>query len=398
MQTDYGIDFGSLLLIFGLSFLIPLAINQVKLFRIPEVIGEIAAGIIIGKSGFGIMHQSALTNFISTSGFVFLMFLSGLEIDFSRFRARGSEYGNEANLFVMCMSMFLLIFVLSFMISYMLFCLNIGINPLILTLILSSASLGIVMPTLKEAKMINGPLGQIILLTAVIADFSTMLMLPAVMAIISGANSAKPFFLIIPIAAFLVIYLTGKLFQGVRFIRRPGPGTSKWEVRSAFALILVFVTLAELVDIEIILGAFLAGVLYSLFIKKRKSEILPQLDAIGYGLLIPIFFIVTGSEFDFKAVLADKKAFLSLGALIISAYAVKTIPALILTKRFSMKESIGAGFLLSSNLSLTIAVSLAALKERVITQSMCSTFLLFAVFTCIVSPILFCDTLCRVSE
>lgn len=204
------------------------------------------------------------------------------------------------------------------------------------------------------------------MISAIIADFSTMLILPFVIAIATGKKSTNFLYSLIIIAAFVSMYFIGKMLLAVRFIRRPVFGASQWEIRAAFALILIFVTISELVDIEIILGAFLAGILFSLFFQRYRSEILPKLDAIGYGLLIPVFFII-------------------------SAYIVKVIPSFAYKKYFSWRETIGAGFLLSSNLSLTIAIAFIALKEGIITESLYSTFLLFAIFTCIISPMKFFD-------
>jgi Kef-type K+ transport system membrane component KefB len=159
-------------------------------------------------------------------------------------------------------------------------------------------------------------------------------------------------------------------------------------VRASFALMLTFATLAEMANLEIILGAFLAGILYSFLFKTYRNEIQPKLEAIGYGFLIPVFFIMIGVTFDFK-ILLTPQVYLLLPLLLYIAYIVKLIPALILRKYFGWRETLGAGFLLSARLSLIIAISLIALKEGLISQSIHSALIIVAMITCLLSPIIF---------
>lgn len=386
MSYDYS--FRSLLIIFILAFLIPLVINKIRVFRIPVVIGEIIAGIVIGKSGLNIVRTNPWIDFLSIFGFVFLMFLSGLEIDFTYLKTINFKRKREMNPLALGTILFLLTLLISFLLSVILVYINIHISPLILTLIFSSISLGIVVPVLKDVQIIGKPVGQAILLSAIIADFTTMLLLPVVMSIVADRKSFNLIYFVILIAVFIIMYFFGKKLHLLSFIRRPQAGSSQWEIRTALVLILLFVAISELIDMEIILGAFLAGILFSLFTQRPRPELLNKLDAIGYGLLIPVFFIKTGAEFDFRTVLSDGKALLLLPVLLIFAYIAKVIPALVFKKYFGWKETISAGFLLTSNLSLTLAIALTAYRERILSESFYSTFLLFAIATCIISPVL----------
>ena len=382
------LNFYSLLIIALLAFLLPLAVSKLRRVKIPVVIAEILAGIMLGKSGFNIIQEDLWIEFLSLFGFAYLMFLSGVEIDFSYFEKLRNEKSVKAHPLFLGILIFLLTLLLSFLISAQLAAAGLVKSPFFLTLIFSTTSLGIVVPILKENKIINEPLGQTILMSALIADFATMLMMPVIMFIVRPEGSLKLLTSLLVFAAFALFYFISKRYFRIDFDGNPTYESSQLKIRAAFALILVFVSLAQLTDVEIILGAFLAGILFSLLFHEFRTELAPKLDAIGYGFLIPIFFITVGANFNLKTVLTPDTLII-LPLYVAIAYLVKLIPTMVLKKYFSWKETISVGFLLSSRLSLIIAIALVAWKAGFISETTYSTFILVAIVTCIVSPILF---------
>ncbi len=382
------LHFGSMFIIAALAFLLPLLVNRIKVIRIPVVIAEIAAGIIVGKSGFNLVANDVWIDFLSLFGFAYLMFLSGVEIDFSYFTKTEKRPDNHANPLVLGGIIFILTVIFSYLISLMLTGFGFIKNPLFLTLIFSTTSLGIVIPILKEKEILDQPVGQTILIAALIADFATMLMIPVVLFITRGTGGLDLFLPLIIFVCFAVVYFIGKRLLKIHPFKNPTYETSQLKVRAAFALVLVFVAIAEVVNVEIILGAFLAGILFSLLFDEFRMEIAPKLDAIGYGFLIPIFFIMLGVRLDLKTVFT-LQSLLIFPVFILVAYAVKLIPSLILKFFFPWRQTLGAGFLLSSRLSLIIAISLIAWQSGIITETTHSTFILVAVVTCLFSPVMF---------
>ena len=382
-----NINFYSLLIIAILAFLLPLLVHRFKRVKIPVVIAEIIAGIIMGKSGFNIIQNDVWIEFLSLFGFAYLMFLSGVEIDFSYFKnlRRGKARGNPL---LIAIAIFLMTLVLSYVISSQLTKAGITKNTLFLTIIFSTTSLGVVVPTLKEHKIINEPAGQTILMAALIADFATMLLVPILMFVYRSEGSVSLLMSLIVFAAFAILYFLGKRYFKIDFNGNATFESSQLKIRAAFALILVFVSLAELSNVEIILGAFLAGILFSLLFHEFRTEIVPKLDAIGYGFLIPIFFISVGAGFNLKAVLMPE-TLIALPLFVVIAYVVKIAPTLILKRYYSWRETLGAGFLISSRLSLIIAIALVAWEADIIKETTYYTFILVAIITCIASPMLF---------
>ena len=152
------------------------------------VVAEIIAGIFVGKSGFNIIEPDIWLQVLSTLGFIFLMFLSGLEIDFSIFKQKGKKYDKRTKYISGASIIFLFIFILSYALSLLFVWLGFVDNAMFMTLIISTISLGVVVPTLKENNLGKTAIGQIILLVAVIADLVTMILL----AVFVGLNSERP--------------------------------------------------------------------------------------------------------------------------------------------------------------------------------------------------------------
>ncbi|MBL7138181.1 MAG: cation:proton antiporter [Bacteroidales bacterium] len=156
-------------------------------------------------------------------------------------------------------------------------------------------------------------------------------------------------------------------------------------------ILLIFVVLAQFIGREVmLLGAFLGGLLLSVYTHKARSLLLLKLDGMGYGFFIPVFFIMVGIRFD-PIVLAglERSLFLFLGLFLVTLYAVKVIPSLIWIRLFGFRKAIAGGFLISSRLSLIIAASAIGLQMGLVSPEINAAVILMAIITCILSPILY---------
>ncbi|SDC79582.1 monovalent cation:H+ antiporter-2, CPA2 family [Terribacillus halophilus] len=376
----------SLVVVILAAFLTPILMNRLKLRALPVVVAEIIVGLIIGQSGLDLVDQSTWLDTLSTLGFIFLMFLSGLEIDFSIFAGkdkRKSDKQPAQSPFIISVIVFLGILVLSVGLSYAFVLAGFIDNVFLMTLIISTISLGVVVPTLKEAQMMKSTFGQTILMIAVIADLATMILL-AVFASIYGDEGGNMWLLLILFGVGVLLYLVGKIFQKRSFIETMSKGTIQIGTRAVFTLIIVLVAVSESVGAENILGAFLAGTLVSLL--SPNQELVHQLDSFGYGFLIPIFFVMVGVEMDLRALLTDPQILILIPLLLIALLISKLVPILYLRRWYDWRSVISAGTILTSTLSLVIAA--AAIGERigVIDAKMEGALILVAVISCIITP------------
>lgn len=386
----------ALLLITGLAAVIPILAKQLDRFGIPIVVYEILAGIIVGASGLNLIEPSAILTFLAEFGFAFLMFLSGLELDFRLLSPRRRGTGRPSR-WAQPLPLGFLIFLGTVLMAFTATSLfapsGATTNPLLLGLILSTTSLGVVVPVLKERDLTGSRFGQYILAAASIADFATLLLFTTIIAIMIRGLTLE--LLLIP--ALLLIFIlvarfTLRASRGSRLgqvLDNLSTATSQVRVRAAFALMVAWVVLAEAFGVEIILGAFLAGAIAGLISGPEDQGAKEKLDAIGYGFFIPIFFIMVGVQFNLLAVLSSTAGLLLLLWLVVVAFLVKLVPSLLLRLRFTWRQTLSGGTLLSSRLSLIIAASAIALSLGLISEMVNSDIILLAIISCTVAPFLF---------
>lgn len=388
---EHQASVASLVIVMVVAFLTPILMHRFKLNFLPVVVAEIIMGLIIGKSGINIVHDDVWLGTLSTLGFIFLMFLSGLEIDFSAFsgKKKREKLANgklEPNTFVVASMIFVGIFILSLGLSYLFVLLGFIENAFHMTLIISTISLGVVLPTLKEAHLTKTAIGQIILLVAVIADLVTMILL-AVFVSLYDKSGGNTWLLLILFAAGVGLYFIGKRFKNRNFLQAMSKGTIQIGTRAVFALIIILVAVSETVGAENILGAFLAGVLVSLL--SPNQELVHKLDSFGYGFLIPIFFVMVGVNLDIWSLFSDPKLLLLIPLLFIALLISKFIPTYLLSFWYDKKTVIASGFLLTSTLSLVIAAATIGERIKIITPEMSGTLILVAVLTSVITPTVF---------
>ncbi|WP_049419762.1 monovalent cation:proton antiporter family protein [Staphylococcus hominis] len=385
--------FFSLVIVVVAAFLTPIIVNRLNVTFLPVVVAEILMGIIIGNSFLGLVHKDEMLNILSTLGFIFLMFLSGLEIDFSAFkkdtRKRQGIDKNEKNLpshLQLALTVFSLIMVLSIILAFAFKWLGFVDDVLLMVIIISTISLGVVVPTLKEMNIMRTTIGQFILLVAVLADLFTMVLL-TIYGGINGEGGGSIWLSAILIVFTAIFYLLGSVFKRLNFMQRLMGGTTQIGIRAIFALIILLVALAEGVGAEYILGAFLAGVVVSLL--KPDEEIIHTLDSFGYGFFIPIFFIMVGVDLDIPSLIKEPSLLIIIPILILSFIVSKLIPVLFIRRWFDTKTTIASAFLLTSTLSLVIAAAKIAEELKAITSEMSGILILSAIITCVFVPVVF---------
>ena len=385
--------FLSLVIVVVAAFLTPIIVNRLNINFLPVVVAEILMGIVIGHSFLNIVERDSVLNILSTLGFIFLMFLSGLEIDFKAFkkdsRSRQGKNKQEKNLpshLNLALTVFGFIMLISIILAYAFKWLGLVDDVLLMVIIISTISLGVVVPTLKEMNIMRTTIGQFILLVAVLADLVTMLLL-TVYGAINGHGGSTIWLTGILIVFTIIFYILGGVFKRMSFLQKLMDGTTQIGIRAVFALIILLVALAEGVGAEYILGAFLAGVVVSLL--NPDEEMVEKLDSFGYGFFIPIFFIMVGVDLNIPSLIKEPSLLLIIPVLIIAFVVSKLIPVLFIKRWFDTKTTIASAFLLTSTLSLVIAAAKIAEQLKTISAETSGILILSAVITCVFVPIVF---------
>lgn len=380
------LNYGSLLIISIIAFFTPFLVSRLKKFKIPYQVGEIIIGIIVGKTFLNIVKPDITILFLSNLGLAYLMFLSGLEINFNDLK---SKKGGLSSISIPS-QMMVVSFIVSLMLSYLgLKLIGITKETLLFTFVFLAASPGLVVPILKGKNLIKSELGQIVLTFSIICEFIAIIGTTVIFSISANGLTPKSFEFALIFIAALLVYIIAKMFLKRHDFSIFSSKNIHLIVRAAFVLILVLVVVAEKLNTEIVLGAFLAGTIFSILTGKAKEEISHQLDIIGYGFLIPIFFIMVGVNVDLRIVVEDPAILIKVLVLLIIFFLVKLIPSLLLMKKFGFKDAASSSMILTAQLSLVIVTAQLAYELNFITKGDYSAFIITTIISCILFPIIF---------
>jgi len=402
LNISFDFDFLPLLILIAIAWSIPMFLTLLRLGKIPVVIVEIIAGYFIGKY----LLQSAsvesmqILEFLALSGFLFLMFLSGLEIDVDQLLAslprKKLTYSRFLkNPLLVGFSMFIIALVLSYFSAVFLSYVTVIQHIWYFALIMVTTSVGIVLPVLKSSGEINSRFGQMVIIAAAIADIFSIILFTLTAFVIEKGFKLELLWILVLLVAFYIFYHIGKWLKNVSVFNKItfqlSHAASQIKFRGTMMLILVFVVMAQYIGKEVILlGAFLGGLLLSIFLHKERSLLIVKLDSVGFGFFIPIFFIMVGVSFQPEALLElDNSLFVFLSLLLIILFAVKVIPSFLWVRLFGLKKAVSGGFLMASRLSLIIAASTIGLELGVISPGINACFILMAVLTCLFSPVVY---------
>ena len=395
-------EYWPLLVIIGLAWLIPMSISLLRLRRIPSVVLEIVLGYFAGR--FLLANADELSikilEFLALTGFIFLMFLSGLEINMDQiigsFPRRKTTFSHiRENPLIMAIIYFILCLLISFIGSAGLDSLFESGNTWYFALILVTTSVGIILPVLKNRGETSGSYGQMIITSAAISDIFSIILFTFTAYVLKNGFRGEIFLILLLFALFYLMYAVGNRYRHLRLFKKISfqlsHAASQLSIRGTALLVFIFVCISQFISSEVILlGAFLSGILLSTFLHKERSLLLVKLDGMGYGFFIPIFFIMVGVKFDPYALKEFEASLIPvLLILLLLMYGIKILPSLFWSKQFGFTRSLSAGILLSTRLSLIIAASAIGLELGVISPGINSMFIIMAIITCLISPLLY---------
>lgn len=396
---EFDFNFWPLFLVLALAWVIPILVRQLHFISIPSVVVEIMAGFIIGEHVLGILPHEEYMEFLGLIGFIFLMFLSGLEINVNQIYASLPKRKITmatflANPLLAGLGIYAGTLILAYLSAYFLSFLTPITHYWYFALIISTTSVGIIMPVLKERGEISKHFGQMMVMAAAVADILSILFFTFTASYLKKGFEFEILLIFSLFVVLILSYYIGKLLVRTNFFKslifQLSHASYQIKVRGTLALILLFLILSQWIDAEVILGAFLAGILMSFFAQKERSSLLLKLEAMGYGFFVPIFFIMVGAGIDLEALKNFDQSFLFLALLLLALYLIKVVPSFALWNRlFGNRQALAGGLLMSSRMSLIIAASQVGLDLGVITPATNTAFIIMAVITCMLSPFLY---------
>lgn len=395
-SLDHGareLSLFSIVAVTVLAFLVPVVLGRLKRIRIPVAVGEILVGVIVGKSGLNVITVDPVLELLSFLGLAAIMFVSGLEIDFGLFRAGGPPPPRRARSYqpgVIAAVVLALSFAGAWAYAGRLEAQGLVQSGLLTALVIATVGLSLIVPVLKERNLLGEPLGRFLIVAGVLGDFLPILGLAVLLPVFTpGGDPATVLWVSGLVLVAAVAYRLAKATRPFWALREFLHGTAQLGVRGAFALMLVFLVLAEAIGVEAVLGTFLAGMLVSLLAGGAREEMVHKLDVLGFGFLTPFFFITVGVQFDLPALLADPAALALVPVLLLVTIGVKLIPGLVLLIWYPARQALAGAVLLGTQMSVTIAAASLLARAGVVTPAVGQAFILVAMVTAIVCPIVF---------
>jgi Kef-type K+ transport system membrane component KefB len=345
-------SFASVAVIAVVAVVAPMAVGLTGV-RLPSIVVEILLGIAIGPQLLGWAEADEPVTVLSTIGLAFLLLLAGLEIDFARLRGR---------LLRVTLMAYAVSFGIAIVVGYLLKAGDLVRSPLLVAIILSATGLGVILPILKDAGETSTPFGQVVVAGASVAEVGPIVLLSLFFSGESGGVGAKLALLL----AFLAFVLAvGIAILGLQHsmrisstLLRLQDTTAEIRVRGAFLLLAVFVVLASKFGLEAILGAFLAGATLKLVDRDETMThafFHQKLEAAGFGVFVPFFFVSTGIKLDVSSLFHSGAALAKVPLFLAALLVVRALPALLYRSFADRGGQVVAGGLLQAT-SLSIPV------------------------------------------
>lgn len=360
------VDFNNLLVVVTIAFMAPLLLGLAPRLRLPAVVLEITAGIVAGPQVLGLARPDEVVSILALFGLTMLLFLAGLEVEPETFKGRLLRFsvgGLGASLAIGLAA------------GLAMAAAGLVRSPLFLAIVLSSTALGLVITVVRDSGLSASPLGQLIIAASSMADFAAVILLSLFFSGESAGTGARLLllgaFVVMAAVAAASLAGAGRSMSLSRVLVRLQDTSAQIRVRGAVVLLVAFVALAERLGLEVILAAFIAGAVLKL--ADRDTTTHPnfrlKLEALGYGLFIPIFFVTSGMMFDVRSLIGSPSSFALVPLFLAALLVVRGLPAALLYRRIvGVRHSLVAGFLQATSLPFLVAAAQIGIELEVISR------------------------------
>jgi Kef-type K+ transport system membrane component KefB len=348
----------SLVVITLAAVLAPILTELVRRFRIPSVLFELLLGIVIGPSLLGWAELSPFVTGLSSLGLAFLFFVAGYEIDFGRLRGSpiNRGIGGWAVSLVLGLTVGVILMISGFVIS-----------SLLVGLALTTTAIGTLLPMLHDRGLLETRFGDFLAAAGAVGEFGPILAVTILLGSVSpGAETAL--LLAFVLLALGVAYMASRPQppKVVEVLQRHLSTSTQLPVRVIMLLITAMVAVATVLGLDMLLGAFAAGLIARIALDRDQAELLgPKLESIGFGFLIPVFFIVSGMKFDATALFSSGSTAVRVPIFLGLFLLVRGLPALgIYRKVLTATERMSLALLQSTALPLLVVITEIGLETK----------------------------------
>jgi Kef-type K+ transport system membrane component KefB len=379
------LDVTNLALVAAVAFAAPLALGLVPSLRLPAIVLELVLGIVLGPAAFGWIELDEPVQVMSLLGLAFLLFLAGLEVEFERLRGR---------LLRLAAAGFVASFAIALAAGLVLDAAGVTGAPVLIAVLLSATALGVVIPVLKDSDEAATPFGQLVIAAASVADVATTVLLSLLFSAEAGGAGSRVVllgaFVALAAAVGLAVSGAGRSMRLSSALVRLQDTTAQIRVRGAFLLLATFVVLADSFGVEAILGAFVAGALLKLADRDHAMThggFHAKLEAVGFGVFVPFFFVASGLAFDLDALFASGSALAQVPLFLAALLAARGLPALLYRPLIGTSRSAAAGLLQATSLGFLVVGSRLGLELGLIDAATAAALVAAGLLSVLVFPL-----------
>src|SRR3954452_4733562 len=386
-MEELTMNFDNLVVVLAVAAAVPLVLAAVPRVPVPGPVSEIVAGIVLGPAVLGVVDPDAAVRLVATIGLAFLLFLGGLEIDIRHFRgsrARQAGLGLAVSI------------ALGLIVGIVLHATGVVESPLLIGIILIATSLGLIIPILKDAGAAERPVGQFAIAGASLGEVSAVVLLSLFFSEhSSGLGSKLLLLLLLAVLVALVVGVTtrsGTLMRISWAINRLAGTSAQIRIRLSMLLVVGLGAVAMHLGLEAILGAFIAGGILRLVDADAETthpQFDTKLEGLGYGFLIPVFFVTSGLTFNLSVLFSSIGTVLRIPLFLAALLLVGGVPTLAYRRSIRRsREVIAAGLLQATSLPFIVAATTIGLRVDAIRPANAAALVAAGLLSVIVFPVI----------
>jgi Kef-type K+ transport system membrane component KefB len=319
--------------------------------RLPLVVLELLFGVLVGPQVLDLVGTGDVLRALSALGLSFLFFLAGMDLDFFKLRGKPLQRGVQG---------WLVSVVIAMAATQALRATGLVSDPVLVAVALSTTAIGTLLPILREAGELDTEFGRFVMGAGAIGEFGPIVLFSLIMAGDQGLMMRSGL-----LATFVLIALAcAGLFLRIRpphvvdVLSRGLMSTNQLPIRMSMLLLAGLVVLADVLGLDILLGAFAAGSLVGLVSRGPGAEPFHQkLDALGFGFLIPIFFVTSGAQMDLASLFASPSSMARVPLFLVLLLVVRGLPTLLYRNELASRERRLLALFSATSLPLIVVIT-----------------------------------------
>jgi len=367
----------------------PLMAGMIPRRLVPEVVILLIAGMVIGPFGLGLAETDAAIGLLRELGLAMLFLLAGFEVELDELTGRSGR--RALGTWGACFALALVLVFFA------------GLTGVIhaevaIAIALCSTALGTLLPIMKDGGLLGTPVGKAVMNHGAWGELGPVVAM-AILLGTGGAGQATVAIIMFGLIALAVTLPwrrlrrdTSKMFS---VIQAGSETTGQTTVRLTVLLLVALCVLAELFDLDVVLGAFAAGFVLRQAIPQGDEQLEHKLNGLAFGMLIPVFFVTSGMAIDARAVAAAPAVLIIFVLLIV---AVRGLPVFVSSRLerdrlsgarlFGTRESVRIGLFAATGLPIIVAVTATAVSAGQMTEANASVLVAGGAVTVLTMPLL----------